>query len=273
LTSAWVLVFLVQSYMGVSSSRSDARSDWLACLSLSRSAWLMLSLKSIWKRAYASSLSPSSFVTQIRHDAATTQAQAEAVIALATDHSVPFWAAAGAILRGWALTKQGQAEVGMAQMQEGLRGWQAMGAALMRTYGLGLLADAYVHTGRSHAGLPLLEEALADVQTRGERLCAAPLYRLQGELLQQTAGGRPQAKAEAEGCFLHAIAVAHRQKARALELRAATSLARLWQRQGKSHAARHMLAAIYRWFTEGFEATPLPEAQTLLNALACKRRS
>jgi adenylate cyclase len=77
-----------------------------------------------------------SFVTQIRHDAATTQAQAETVIELATDHSAPFWAAAGAILRGWALTKQGQGEEGIAQMHEGLGVWQGMGAALMRTYWL-----------------------------------------------------------------------------------------------------------------------------------------
>jgi adenylate cyclase len=114
----------------------------------------------------------------------------------------------------------------------------------------------------------LLEEALADVHTRGERVCAAPLYRLKGELLQQTAGGRHKAAAEAEGCFLQAIEIAHRQEARALELRAATSLARLWQRQGKSHEARNMLSTIYSWFTEGFETTPLQEAQTLLNALA-----
>jgi predicted ATPase len=106
------------------------------------------------------------------------------------------------------------------------------------------------------------------VQTRGERVCAAPLYRLKGELLQQTAGGRHQAEAEAEGCFLQAIEIAHRQEARALELRAATSLARLWQRQGKPHEARNMLSAIYSWFTEGLETAPLQEAQTLLNALA-----
>jgi adenylate cyclase len=114
----------------------------------------------------------------------------------------------------------------------------------------------------------LLEEALADVQTRGERVCAAALYRLKGELLQQTAGGRHKAEAEAEGCFLQAIELAHKQGARALELRAATSLARLWQRQGKPHEAHNMLSAIYNWFTEGFETTPLQEAQTLLNALA-----
>ena len=153
-------------------------------------------------------------------------------------------------------------------MHEGLRVWQEMGAALMRTYWLGLLADAYVQTGRSNEGMHLLEEALVDVQTRGERVCAAPLYRLKGELLQQTAGGRHKAEAAAEGCFLQAIEIAHGQGARALELRATTSLARLWHRQGKSHEAHNMLSAMYSWFTEGFETAPLQEAQTLLNALA-----
>jgi len=193
------------------------------------------------------SLTLLSFVTQIRQDPATTQAQAETVIGLATDHHAPFWAAAGTILRGWALTKQGQTEEGIAQMHEGLGAWRGMGAALMRTYWLGLLADAYVQTGRVNEGLPLLEEALADVHTRGERICAAPLHRLKGELLQQAEGSRHQAKAgaEAEECFLQAIEIARRQGAKLLELQAVMSLSRLWQRQGKKAEARKVLAEIY----------------------------
>src|SRR4029434_7235209 len=109
------------------------------------------------------------------------------------------------------------------------------------------------HTGQSDEGMHLLEEALADGQTRGERVCAAPLYRLKGELLQQAADGRHKEAAEAERCFLQAIEIAHGQGARALELRATTSLARLWQRQGKPHEARNMLSALYSWFTDGFE--------------------
>jgi predicted ATPase len=174
------------------------------------------------------------------------------------------------MLRGWALTKQGQAEEGITQMHEGLRAWRGMGATLMRTYWLGLLADAYVQTGRNQEGLPLIEEALADVQARGECVCAALLHRLKGELLQQTEGrgGKAKVEAEAEECFHQAIEIARRQGAKPLELRAVMSLSRLWQRQGKKEEARKMLAEIYAWFTERFATAYLQEAQALLTALA-----
>jgi predicted ATPase len=235
-----------------------------------------------------------SFVTQFRQDVATTQAQAETVIALATEHGTPFWVAAGRILRGWALTKQGQGEEGIAQMLEGLHAWRAMGAALMRTYWLGLLADAYVHTGRIEEGLQVLEEAQTDMRTRGEYICAAPFQRWKGELtlaqssVQRLESGKenqkskiknqeskmidsqaltPDPQGEAEACFQQAIKIARQQGAKALELRAVLSLVRLWLSQGKQHAARNTLSEIYYWFTEGFDTKDLQEAKALLDSL------
>ena len=84
----------------------------------------------------------------------------------------------------------------------------------------------------------------------------------------ETVGGaHPPGEKEAEDCFLRAIDIARKQQAKSLELRAATSLARLWQRQGKCAEARALLAPIYGWFTEGFGTADLQEARTLLEEL------
>ena len=113
-------------------------------------------------------------------------------------------------------------------------------------------------------GLYLLAEALAVVDTTGGRDYEAESHRLHGELLlQQPAPDAPAA----EACFQRALDVARRQQAKSLELRAATSLARLWQQQGKRAEARELLAPIYGWFTEGFDTADLQEAEVLLEEL------
>jgi predicted ATPase len=112
--------------------------------------------------------------------------------------------------------------------------------------------------------LRVIAEALAAVHNRGERCYEAELYRLQGELLL----ARPaKPHAEAAACFCQALAVARRQQAKSLELRAAISLSRLWQQQGKPDEARALLAPIYGWFTEGFDTADLQEAKALLDEL------
>ena len=127
-----------------------------------------------------------------------------------------------------------------------------------------MLAEAYGGIGQAEEGLRLLAEALAWVDTTGERYCEAEVYRIKGELLlQQAVSDVPQA----EACFQQALAVARRQQAKSWELRAAMSLSRLWQRQGKRAAARELLAPIYGWFTEGFDTADLQEAKTLLEEL------
>jgi predicted ATPase len=121
-----------------------------------------------------------------RRDIPDTQARAEATLTLATEQGLPYWMAGGAILRGWALAAQGQAEEGIPQ---------------------------------------------------------------------------------AEACFQQAMEIARRQSAKALELRAAMSLSRLWQRRGKRREAQHLLAKVYGWFTEGFDTADLQEAKALLEEL------
>ncbi len=129
---------------------------------------------------------------------------------------------------------------------------------------LALLAEACGKAGQLDEGLRALEKALAAVQHNEEHQYEAEVYRLKGELLLQEA---PAHQEEAEEHFQQALAVARRRQAKSWELRAAMSLSRLWQQQGKRTEARELLAPIYGWFTEGFDTADLQEARALLEAL------
>jgi predicted ATPase len=134
---------------------------------------------------------------------------------------------------------------------------------MKRPFFLAMLAEAYEKGGEAEEGLNALAEALALVDKTGERWWEAELHRLKGELLLR----RASPTEEVEACFHQALDIARRQQAKSLELRAAMSLARLWQQQGKRTAACELLAPIYSWFTEGFDTADLQEAQALLDAL------
>jgi predicted ATPase len=134
-----------------------------------------------------------------------------------------------------------------------------------RPWWLALLAEACGTAGKVEEGLTALAEALTAVHATTNRVCEAELYRLQGELRLMLATDNAP---EAETCFRQALEVARQQQAKSLELRAALSLSRLWQRQGKRADARKLLAPIYGWFTEGFDTADLQQAKALLNALA-----
>ena len=160
---------------------------------------------------------------------------------------------------------QGQDEVGMAQFRQGLASWRATGAVVNVPFFCTLLAEVSDHIGHMEDGLQVLAEAHTLMEQHDERWWEAEVYRLRGVLLlRQT---MPQLE-EAEAYFQQALDVARRQEAKALELRAATSLARLWQQQGKRAAARALLAPIYAWFTEGFDTADLQDAKALLDDLA-----
>jgi predicted ATPase len=205
------------------------------------------------------------YVYQFRWDVPAVHEQAEAAVALSIEQGFPFWAAAGTILRGWALAMQGQGEAGMAQVRQGIAAYRATGAALLVPYYCTLLAEVSAHLGHTVDSLQALAEAHTLVEQHEERWWEAEIYRLRGVLLlKQTE--TPQA--EAEACFQRALDVARRQEAKSLELRAAMSLSRLWQQQGKQAEAHALLAPIYGWFTEGFDTKDLQEAKVLLEALA-----
>jgi len=146
-----------------------------------------------------------------------------------------------------------------------LRAWRATGGELMRPYFLALLAEAHGTLGAPEAGLTVLAEALALVDNTGERWYEPELHRLKGELLLQQSEDN---QAEAESCYHHALDIARNQQAKSFELRTATSMARLWQQQGKRQEAHNLLAPVYSWFTEGFDTADLIDAKTLLDELA-----
>ena len=166
--------------------------------------------------------------------------------------------------QGLLLAQQGQLKEGIAQMQQGWEAYRATGANVRQPMYLAPLAEAYGQAGQVDEGLQVLAEALAYIEQAGERWWEAELHRLKGELLLLQSADNHTAAAS---CFEQALALARRQQAKSWELRAATSLARLWQRQGKRAEAYALLAPIYDWFTEGFDTADLQEAKALLGSL------
>ena len=201
---------------------------------------------------------------QYRREVQAAQEHAEAAIRLAKEQGFPDWMAFGSLIRAWALAQQGQAQEGIEQIHLGLTTYRATGAELYRPSWLALLAEAQGTIGEPEVGLVVLTEALTLVDTTGARWYEPELYRLKGELLLAQS---PDNHTEAETCFQHALSIAQSQSAKSWELRAATSLARLWQQQGKRDEARQLLGDIYGWFTEGFDTADLKDAKAFLDAL------
>jgi predicted ATPase len=211
-----------------------------------------------WARCQAA------YVYQFRRDVPAVHEQAEAAIALSAEQGFPGWAALGTSLCGWALAMQGQSEAGMAQVRQGITALRATGQALLVPYLCTMLADVAAHLGHVEDGLQALAEAHTLVEQQEERWWEAEVCRLRGVVLLRQPG-TPQA--EAEAWLQRALDVARRQEAKSLELRAAMSLSRLWQQQGKRTEAHALLAPIYGWFTEGFDTADLQEAKALLQEL------
>jgi predicted ATPase len=166
-------------------------------------------------------------------------------------------------LHGWALACAGQIRPGIDELREGLQAYQATGARLALPYYLLLLAEAFTLSGQNGEGLSTTQEALKILDESGERWFEAELYRRRGELL--LAQGADEKEVEAD--FQHALEIARLQHARSLELRAAMSMSRLWQKQAKYTAARELLADIYDCFSEGFDTADLRDAKALLDSL------
>jgi predicted ATPase len=198
----------------------------------------------------------------MRRQGEPTREHVQASLGLSTEYGFPYLAAIGTVLQGWELTNMAQVAEGITQMRQGLATLRARGAEILRPSLLALLADACTRDGQIEAGFSVLEEALVTADQHTECFYAAELHRLKGELML-----RKRMEAEAEACFQSALDIAQRQRARLLELRAAMSLVRLWQQQGKRATARELLAPVYGWFTEGLDTADLQEAKALLDAL------
>ncbi len=201
---------------------------------------------------------------QLMRDRRNARAQAEAVIELATEQGFPLYRAAGTVVRGWTLADDGRAEDGIAEIRRGLADYAGTGAEMWSPYFLGLLAEAEGKVGNTTVGLDTVAEAVDRAGRTGVRWIEAELYRLRGELLRVLP--EPQS-AEPEACFKRALTVGREQGAALWELRAAASLARLWDDQGERRMAQDLLIPIYSRFTEGFETRDLRETKALLDEL------
>ena len=189
------------------------------------------------------------------------------VIAISTEQGFLIWLAMARIVQGSALAAQEQWTEGIAQIRQGMAEWQAMGQELEWPQFLALLAEAQGRADQSAEGLTLLADALAVSGKTGEHFWEAEVHRLHGELSLRVADAHAEGRG-AEVSFQKAIEIARRQSAKSVELRAVTSLCRLWQRGRRKDEARQMLAEIYGWFTEGFDTADLQEAKALLEELS-----
>jgi class 3 adenylate cyclase/predicted ATPase len=204
-------------------------------------------------------------VHSFRRDLANTQLCAERARALCSQQQIaPHCGAAALILSGWTRALNGGEQDGIAEIQAGLQAHRASGVALRVPHYLSLLAEAFTRMSRYDEAVGSLREAQEVIEQTGERRWEAEIYRLQGALLRTRSGSHD----EAEDLFRRALVLAREQGARSLELRAATSLGRLWAERHEQHKAQDLLAGIYGWFTEGLETPDLQEARTLLGELA-----
>jgi predicted ATPase len=171
------------------------------------------------------------------------------------------WRAYAVIYQGWAMAMQDGVGEGLALMRQRLEDLEGTGTRLHRAQCLGLLAQALGASGQAADALRSVDEALALAERQQELWFLPELYRIKGSLVVEE-----NTKA-AVNFFEQAIAVARDRQAKSWELRAATSLARLWLEQGDRNKGYELLAPIYAWFTEGFDTRDLIEAKTLLGGL------
>jgi predicted ATPase len=168
----------------------------------------------------------------------------------------------GVLWRASSLAFLGQLDEGIAGLRAILGGMQTSGNKTVSSVVLAGLARGLGEAGQADEGLAVCAEAQAFVASTGERLFEVEIHRIHGDLLLTLPS--PD-YAQAEVAFREALEVARSQSAKSWELRAATSLARLWQRQGRRDEARALLQPVYDWFTEGFDTKDLKDAKVLLD--------
>lgn len=188
----------------------------------------------------------------------------DAVLDLANEQSFAGFQVSGQTLQGACWPRIGRTQEASSSLTQGLIGMSETGNRAALPQYSSWLGEAHIVAGKGEDGLKALAEALAHVNETGGRHWEADLCRVKGELLLLPGGSA----SEAEGCLNQALEVARKQSAKSLELRAAMSMARLWQRQGKDTEARELPAGIYGWFTEGFETADLIGAKALLEELS-----
>jgi class 3 adenylate cyclase/predicted ATPase len=196
---------------------------------------------------------------------AAANAAVDELIALADEKGTPYFKALGTAVRGWVFVVTGKPSDAVRAIASGIASLRSTGAGLYEPTHLSYLALAYAELGQPDDARRCIDDAIDKAERSKEKWCEAELHRIAGEV--ELKSGKPDA-ARAEGCFGRALAVARQQQTKSWELRATTSMARLWRDQGKAQQARELLAPIYGWFTEGLDTLDLKEAKALLAELA-----
>jgi tetratricopeptide (TPR) repeat protein len=204
----------------------------------------------------------------LRHEPKEAQCLADLAIQYAADQDRRHWWTMALCIQGSALVDQGQTEIGMRQIHQGLEAHRQFGSVAATAFYTVNLARAYATIGQTEEALSVLSEALAEVEAGEHQTWAAEVYRFKGELLLMHYAGKEHAPidllGEVEAYFHQAIQIARQQQAKSFELRATTSLCRLWQAQGKRAEAHALVSSVCGWFTEGFDTPDWIETQTLL---------
>ncbi|HSJ86886.1 MAG TPA: AAA family ATPase [Anaerolineales bacterium] len=191
-----------------------------------------------------------------------TRELSERTINFCSEYQLAFWHSMALVLHGWALAEQADFEIGINEMEKGIYEFQSAGVAFIVPYYRGLLAEQYGRNGNVQKGLTLVNGEIAQVGVSGEKWCEAELFRMKGELLRMQGEIN-----EAEIAFRRAIAIAHGQEAKLLELRAALSLARIWPTHSCPTEVRQLITSLYQWFSEGFDLPDLVAARALIEEL------
>jgi class 3 adenylate cyclase/predicted ATPase len=193
-----------------------------------------------------------------------TAAHAQELVALAEEKGAPFWKAFGMMNQGSVLALTGRASGATEMLISGIAAYRTTGATIFLPFYLPHLARAHAELGQFEEAWRCIGQAMRAAETTKEKWCEAEIHRTAGEITLLSPA--PDA-AKAQAHFERALAIARAQQAKSWELRAATSLARLWRDQGKRQQARELLAPIYGWFSEGFDTRDLKEAKALLDEL------
>ena len=218
--------------------------------------------------SHAQALAFGAIIHYLRREAAAAREKAKATMTLSTEHGLGMWVPIGLGIGGaaWA-AKDGRGEA-LGQLREAIAIFQRAGVGVLGPFFLAALVQVIGDASETYVAaeaLGHLADAQAHIDRTGEEWFEAEIHRLRGEVLLK---GPTNAMEEAEAAFQHALDISRNQAARALELRAATSLARLWGENKKRAEARDLLAPVYGWFTEGFDTPDLKDAKALLEELS-----
>lgn len=204
------------------------------------------------------------FLDQVRGEREAVLEKAKGAISLAAAIGFPYWAGIGQVMQGWGEAIGDPTRPTVQGFRDRIDHHRAAGTDLFAPYFLSLLGDVALRANQADECVAALDEAATLSNRTGERWWESETHRLRGEFLVTQGGDF----AEAEARFEKALSVSRQSDAKSFELRAAVSLARLWQRQEKRNEARELLAPLYGWFTEGFETADLRDAKALIDELS-----